>query len=261
MNRFLHIVARLSLACLLVSIAVGVAAGLGTRFHLWGYHLGVEVIFPFCVYAGIAALVLGLAWIVTAFFAGSGAGAGYALAGFLGSIALLWVPLDDFYLVHIAHALPPIHDISTDPEHAPEFVALRNQRAGATNPAEYEGARRIRFEGRFYSAETLQKLYYADVKPKEELGTTPAKLFRRALIAAQNMGWNIVAVAPDSTGGRIEATDSTLLFGFIDDIVIRVRPSGIGVRVDIRSKSRVGNNDFGRNAARIRDYLKKLAAT
>jgi hypothetical protein len=260
-NRFLHVAARLSFGCLLVSIAVGLAAGLGTRFHLWDYHLGVLEIFPFCLYVGMGAFVFGLAWIVTAFFAGSGAGAGYALAGFLGSIALLWVPLDELYLTKIAHAIPPIHDISTDTEHAPEFVALHNRRPGATNPADYEGAERIRFEGRTYSAETLQKLYYGEIKPTEALGTTPAKLFHRALTAAQNMGWNIVAVASDSTGGRIEATDSTLLFGLTDDIVIRVKPAGIGFRVDIRSKSRVGTSDFGRNAARILAYQKKLAAT
>lgn len=258
---FLNTVARLSFACLLVSVLIGLVAGLGTRFHLWDYHRGVVEIFPFCLYAGIAALGFGVAWIITAFFAGAGAGAAYALVGFLGSIALLWVPLDDLYLVNVAHSIPPIHDISTDTEHAPEFVVLRGERLGATNPADYEGAKRIRFGGRTYYVETLQKLYYADIKPKEELGTTPAKLFRRALTAAQNMGWNIVAVAPDATGGRIEATDTTLLFGFVDDIVIRVKPAGIGVRIDIRSESRVGTNDFGRNAARIRAYLQELSAT
>jgi uncharacterized protein (DUF1499 family) len=71
----------------------------------------------------------------------------------------------------------------------------------------------------------------------------------------------IVAVAPDSNGVRIEVTDATLLFGFVSDIAIRVRPAGIGARLDIRSKSRVGTTDFGRNARRIRAYLKTLAGS
>ena len=105
------------------------------------------------------------------------------------------------------------------------------------------------FLGRIYTTEALQKLYYGDIKSASILGITPAKLFQHALAAAQDMGWNIVAVAPDSSGGRIEATDATLLFGLTDDIVIRVRPAGIGARLDIRSKSRVGISDFGRNAS------------
>jgi uncharacterized protein (DUF1499 family) len=71
------------------------------------------------------------------------------------------------------------------------------------------------------------------------------------------MGWNIVAF--DQKTGRIEATDTTLWFGFTDDIVVRVQSAGaIGAKVDIRSKSRVGTSDYGRNAERVREYLRSL---
>jgi len=47
----------------------------------------------------------------------------------------------------------------------------------------------------------------------------------------------------------------TLWFGNVSDIVIRVRPAGaIGVRIDIRAKSRIGQSDAGRNADLIRDF-------
>ena len=72
------------------------------------------------------------------------------------------------------------------------------------------------------------------------------------------MGWDIVAVAPQDF--RIEATDTTLLFGFKDDVVIRVSAASGGSRVDVRSLSRVGRSDFGVNANRIRKYFKQLAA-
>jgi len=40
----------------------------------------------------------------------------------------------------------------------------------------------------------------------------------------------------------------------VDDISVRVRESGGGAVVDIRSKSRDGKGDMGANAARIRAF-------
>ena len=66
----------------------------------------------------------------------------------------------------------------------------------------------------------------------------------------------LVAAVPSE--GRIEATDTSLLFGFKDDIVIRVVALGAGSRVDLRSASRVGRGDFGVNARRVRKFLRAL---
>ena len=62
----------------------------------------------------------------------------------------------------------------------------------------------------------------------------------------------------DESTGRIEAIDRTFWFGFVDDIVIRVRPTAAGSRIDIRSVSRVGVGDVGTNAARVRAFLAQL---
>ena len=72
------------------------------------------------------------------------------------------------------------------------------------------------------------------------------------------MGWQIVDVSPASL--RIEATDTTLFFGFKDDIVIRVRPAAQGSIVDVRSLSRIGGSDVGANARRVRAYLARVAS-
>ena len=72
------------------------------------------------------------------------------------------------------------------------------------------------------------------------------------------MGWDIVAV--DGKEMRIEATATSLLFGFKDDVVIRIGAAPEGSRVDMRSLSRVGIGDLGVNAQRIRAYFAKLAA-
>jgi uncharacterized protein (DUF1499 family) len=85
----------------------------------------------------------------------------------------------------------------------------------------------------------------------------PAAAFDRAMAAVRAMNWEVVAADP--SGGRIEATDRTPLFGFRDDVVVRVRPDGKGSRIDVRSLSRVGVGDLGTNAKRVRAYLRRLA--
>ena len=54
---------------------------------------------------------------------------------------------------------------------------------------------------------------------------------------------------------------TTALFGFKDDVVVRVRPDGNSSRIDVRSLSRVGGGDIGTNAKRVRAFLQRLAET
>ena len=77
--------------------------------------------------------------------------------------------------------------------------------------------------------------------------------FDRALRTARSMGWQIID--DNKAAGRIEATATTFWFGFMDDIVIRIRADGSGSRVDVRSESRVGVSDLGKNAERIAKFL------
>ena len=67
------------------------------------------------------------------------------------------------------------------------------------------------------------------------------------------MGWEIFAT--DENKQIIEAIDVTPLFRFKDDIVIRVTSTDTGSRIDIRSQSRVGRSDLGKNASRIRSFI------
>ena len=67
------------------------------------------------------------------------------------------------------------------------------------------------------------------------------------------MGWEIVH--SDAASGQIEAVVSTLLFGFKDDVAIRLTAVEGGTQVDLRSVSRVGQSDLGANAARIQEFL------
>jgi len=149
------------------------------------------------------------------------------------------------YMFYQLQTLPHIHDISTDTANPPAFDAVLPLRRGAKNPPEYVPAT---------AAE--QRQGYPDIVPLQ-LPLAPSVAFDNAERAARAMGWQVVASAADKL--RIEATDTTLLFGFKDDIVVRVMPQGSGSVVDVRSLSRVGGSDFGANANRVRAYLKRVA--
>ena len=159
----------------------------------------------------------------------------------LGTIA--FVP--PLMFMRTAKSVPPIHDITTDTTNPPAFQTLLAQRADAPNSSVYGGEK----------VAAQQHAAYPDIKPLA-FSASPAETFKAALGAAQSMGWVIADQVPAQ--GRIEATASTLWFGFKDDVVIRVRAEGAGTRVDIRSESRVGGSDVGANAARIRKFSAKL---
>ncbi|MGI8508807.1 MAG: DUF1499 domain-containing protein [Gemmatimonadaceae bacterium] len=145
-----------------------------------------------------------------------------------------------------ARTVPPIHDITTDTDDPPQFIAILPLRAHAKNSAIYGGP----------SVAAKQRTGYPDVQPIV-LNTSAVEAFNRALVVSHSMGWKIVAA--DSTTGRIEATATTRWFGFKDDIVVRVRPMGsAGSRVDVRSESRIGGSDVGTNAARIRMFSRLM---
>lgn len=144
-----------------------------------------------------------------------------------------------------AQQVPRIHDITTDTADPPAFVAVVPLRKDARNPADYAP-----------ETAALQKQGYPDIAPLK-LAVPPAQAFERALAAARAMGWEIVAAAPNEL--RIEATDTTPMFGFKDDVVVRIRPADGGAVVDVRSKSRIGLSDLGTNAKRVRSYLARVA--
>lgn len=252
MKRFLPFIAYASFVGFALALATGVATCLGVRLGFFHYTVGVQFLY-WCVGAGLFGLVTGIAWLAIALIGNISGAPRYGLVGLVGSAIVIFFPLQAAWK---HHSLPPIHDISTDVEYPPRFRALVELRQGAENPSEFEGRQRITYEGKRYSSAAAQRKFYTDVHPYRVL-VKPDKLFARAVDAANAMGWTVVA--QDPVTGRIEATDTTFFFGFTDDIAIRIRPAGtLGSTLDIRSKSRVGKSDLGRNAERIRSYVKTL---
>ncbi|MBV9330315.1 MAG: DUF1499 domain-containing protein [Alphaproteobacteria bacterium] len=245
--------ARLALAGFGAAAAISIAAALGARLGLFTRAFGMNLLVPVAAAAAVG-FGAGLAWLVISLRENRAPGARAGLIGLAGAGAIL--ALSSYYLEKEIVS-PPIHDISTDVEYAPPFKTLLAARTGAPNGASYDGPDEVRLGGgKRMSVAALQKKYYGDVIPFAQF-IKPRKLFWRALNLANRMGWHVIDFNADE--GRIEATDTTLWFGYTDDIIIRIRPAGkLGARLDIRSKSREGNSDFGRNAARLRQFLKQL---
>lgn len=144
---------------------------------------------------------------------------------------------------------PAIHDLSTDLDDAPAFVAVLPHRTGALNPPEHGGA----------AVASRQRAGYPGLGPLVS-ARAPAEVHAAVVRLVGAQGWTVHG--DDSMAGVVEATATTRWFGFADDVVIRVRPGpgGSGSRVDMRSKSRVGRSDLGTNARRISDFLDRLRA-
>jgi hypothetical protein len=58
--------------------------------------------------------------------------------------------------------------------------------------------------------------------------------------------------------GIIEAVARSLILGFREDIVVRIRTTNDGTRIDARSASRYGRSDFGSNATRVRNLMSDI---
>lgn len=234
-------IGRIPVILALLSAIALALSGLGVRAGFWAYPTGFAML-RWAAYGGLAAAACA---IVAMAIPKTRSG---AVGGLLLSICLgLGVAYLPWSLMQQARALPPIHDITTDLSEPPVFQAILPLRAAASNPAEYGGP----------EVAAAQRKGYPDIQPLE-LASSPEVAFDYALTVARAMGWQVVAADPGE--GRIEATATTLWFGFKDDIAVRVRPGATGSRVDVRSVSRVGKSDIGTNAKRIREYLAKVQA-
>jgi uncharacterized protein (DUF1499 family) len=216
-------------------------AGFGTRWELWHFRTGF-VILAWAAYAGIAAALISIASAIFTRPTALRRGFLISILGLVIGVLVFGVP---WCYWRTAHRVPAIHDITTDAANPPRFVSILPLRKNAPDPSEYGGP----------EIAAQQRAAYPDLAPAM-LSVPPDKAFERALAVARKMGW--VIVDANAAEGRIEATDTTFWFGFKDDIVIRVAPADHGSRVDMRSVSRVGKSDLGKNARRILRYLKDL---
>ena len=229
-------IVALTLAAL-SAIAVALS-GPAHRFGLLGARWAIGV-FAVAGLLTLAAAALALAGLVLALSSRAWRSVAGSVVAMVLGLASGWLPLT---MARTAASAPLIHDITTDTDRVPQWVALQPRRAAAENGATYGGP----------AVAALQKRGYSNLGPLL-LPLPPERAFARVEAAARSMGWRIVAAVP--ADGRLEASDTTRWFGFTDDIVVRVTAAPNGSRIDVRSASRVGRSDLGVNAKRIRAFL------
>ncbi|MGY8814883.1 MAG: DUF1499 domain-containing protein [Gammaproteobacteria bacterium] len=137
---------------------------------------------------------------------------------------------------------PLVHDISTDTTNPPNFQEVRNLRTPEHNSPEYVGP----------TLASIQQKEYPQIKPIIT-SLNRADALVEATQVVKDLQWEFINI--DYDNGIIEAYDTSQLFGFVDDIIIRVRKENQGSRIDIRSASRVGKGDLGKNAERIQQFI------
>ncbi|MDP2733705.1 MAG: DUF1499 domain-containing protein [Hoeflea sp.] len=136
-----------------------------------------------------------------------------------------------------ARTTPPINDISTDIEDPPVFWFT-------VTPTDYPAA----------NAE-LQRAAYPQLQPVE-LPLSFDEAFAAALALIEDRGWEVLSADPAES--QIEAIARSRLFGFEDEVAVRVAGTDSGARIDMRSRSRLGQIDRGANARRIEAFLADL---
>lgn len=218
---------------------------LGTKLGIWSFMGGFMLLAVGSVLAA-AVFFLGIIALVYSFSKKLQAERSSVFVGVIISAIILGL-MGSQYMT--ATSVPPIHNISTDTQNPPQFdkiAAIRGAQENV-NPLEYDAG---------VLAEQ-QRAAYPQIQP---LITSQSSedVIRRAVSVLEGMGLEIVNT--DSSAGIVEATDTTFWFGFKDDVVVRVKPEGSGSVVDVRSVSRVGQSDLGKNAARISEILAGLKA-
>jgi Protein of unknown function (DUF1499) len=203
----------------LAAIAAVVASGIGHRLGWWHFLVGLRVS-EWATFGATVALVLAVLGLGQTRPGGTRRGLVIAALGLIVALVPVATALQWEYA---SRTTPPINDISTDTADAPVFWDM-------PNPSDYPGAKTA----------ALQRAAYPDLAPLR-LVMPPEQVFAQALAVAKEKDWTIVANVP--TEGRLEATTSSLLYGFTDEV---------------RSRSRLGRIDRGVNAKRIRNYLSTL---
>jgi len=195
-----------------------------------------------------------------------------------GMIIILLILLPFAYQSYLALLHPLANDVSSDTFNPPTYVNAAKFRASA----EGEGVNLVQEYSEEYS-DLIIEAY-----PKVRSRRYPAgseRVLEAVMAILKDNGWPITGrVNPlqEDEGSEAELADNaaedgdkeedlaipqdilvetltkTLIFGFENDVVIRIRSEDQNTLVDVRASSRWGQHDFGHNAKIIRDFLEQL---
>jgi uncharacterized protein (DUF1499 family) len=209
-------------------------AAMGTRYGYWDFRFGFELLGLALGFALLAVLLF-LLYGFREKFAGDKtllrSGLGFAL-----------IPLGVSAFVILSSIGKPLtHNISTDLQDPPTFHTLLSIRSKDSNPVNIDAA-----------TAQLQRQAYPHIQTIRT-SLTATDSVSRAILISHDLNWDLIDT--HSRAGYIEASHQSFWFGFVDDIVVRVRPTADGSIIDLHSVSRVGKGDLGANAARIEAFI------
>ncbi len=233
----------------------GLISALGTGWGFWEYTSGLKGV-TWAFFLALGAILLGALFGWRARKSITPPPRKRRWAGMLA--ALIYAGWVGTFLM-AALTVPAIHDISTDLADPPAFrtLSLRADNLDAIPGMDDEKMKGMTPQQRWV---VLHQKKYGDIRSVRINEPVPS-VIAKAERLAEARGWDVAVSLPEE--GRLEVTETSALFRFKDDIVLRVKPTdtGEGSIVDMRSVSRVGVSDLGVNAKRVRSFLADLSGT
>lgn len=236
-----------ALAAFLTAILIAVS-GPGVRLGLWDYRTGL-------------AILQGLRWSAIAL---TGAGIIATLVSLRRRDGISFLMLASTFAIacaayapvrfdQLASQNPKIHDITTDFENpsAINFAASLPRK----NPPRYVGAEKASHSEMSIAQE--QRAAFPEIAPII-IDASLESVLQQSVAAINDMNMETLETEMDGETAIIEAVFTSFWFGFSDDFIVRVKSQGGSLKIDVRSKSRVGVADLGANANRIEDFLSRL---
>lgn len=198
---------------------------------------------------GLAAVAFVLSIIATVAIWSTGEPGGGNVA--LGATLSMLVLLSPLIVYANASDLPAINDLTTDPANPLPFQKISALRELGANPVSYPGR----------DFKVQQQQFYPDLEPMQ-IDRSANETFALVGDALRRMNLEVVRLDPPgedgSSAGFVEAVDRTLILGFYDDVAVRVTGDDKNARIDLRSASRFGRHDLGRNAERLREIMRQI---
>ena len=146
-----------------------------------------------------------------------------------------------YYQILYLRSNPMINDISTDFHDLLEFKV-------------YKAHDLPKDEDYFIQKYGGFKVPNYDIAPLLLSNGSKELVFNKSLLILKNMGLEITYENLEE--GSIEAVEKSFWYGFKDDIIIRIEELiSSNILINVRSASRVGRSDFGKNSERIKSYF------
>lgn len=201
------------------------------------------------ILGGLVAMALSALAVVEIWRHGSRGTSRVVLASLLSLCVVAWPLL----ALPQVRAYPEINDVTTDTVSPPPFDTLAARRPPGANVPDYPGE----------TFASQQHEAYPDLKTLL-INRSVAEAYEVSVDAVRRLGMKIVSETPPGeeapAQGLVEAFDRTLVWGFYDDVVVRVVGNRVTAQIDVRSASRFGRHDLGRNAQRARRLLGEIVA-